>query len=172
MIFIATPGFANLSPRLTGVRQALAGSAITMKSQASGVSDSQELTTIDDVIGTSLDAYRGYFALDAGSTLAVAAAIKKYNLVGKVVGGGFDLLPDTQQALFDGTIQFSIDQQPYLQGFMATLQLFLHRATGGLTGTADVDTGVRVVDRRTVATYARTKSPYEGTSSGVGVQSA
>jgi simple sugar transport system substrate-binding protein len=172
MVFIATPGIGNLAPRLTGAEQALAGSAITVRSQASGVSEDQEMATITEFIGTNLDAYQGYFAVDAGSTAAVATAIQKNNLTGKVVGGGFDLLPETQQLLYEGTIQFAIDQQPYLQGFLPTLQLFLHRATGGLTGTADVDTGARVLDRRTVRAYATTKSPYEGTSTGIGVQSS
>jgi len=172
MVFIATPGLANLAPRLAGVQQQLAGSDITLRSQASGASDDQELTTITAFIGNNLDSFQGYFAVDAGSTVAVATALQKYHLAGKVVGGGFDLLPETQQLLYDGTIQFSIDQQPYLQGFLPTLELFLHRATRGLTGTADVDTGVTVLDRHTVKAYATTKSPYEGTSSGVGVQSA
>jgi len=89
-----------------------------------------------------------------------------------VKGGGFDLLPETQQLLHDGAIQFAIDQQPYLQGFMTTLELFLHRATRGLTGAADVDTGVTVLDHRSIRPYATTKSPYEGTDSSVGVEPA
>ncbi len=121
-------------------------------------------------MGKNLDAYKGYFAVDAGSTAAVALAIKKYNLKGKVVGGGFDLTPDTEALLYDDTIQFAIDQQPYLQGFFPTIELFLYKATQGLTGAADVDTGLKFLDPTTIKPYATTKSRYEGTGTAIGVQ--
>ncbi|MDE3131495.1 MAG: sugar ABC transporter substrate-binding protein, partial [Acidobacteriota bacterium] len=91
-------------------------------------------------------------------------------LKGKVVGGGFDLTPFTEALLHDGTIQFAIDQQPYLQGFLATLELFLYKATQALTGVADVDTGLRFLYPETITPYATTKSRYEGTGGSVGIQ--
>jgi simple sugar transport system substrate-binding protein len=172
MVFIATPGSANLAPRLTGIQQVLNGSNIQVQSQASGAAEPQEVTTIGAFIGKNLDTYKGYFAVDAGSTAAVALAIKKYNLKGKVVGGGFDLTPDTEALLSNDTIQFAIDQQPYLQGFFPTMELFLYKATQGLTGAADVDTGLKFLDPTTIKPYATTKSTYEGTGTGVGVQKA
>lgn len=172
MVFIATPGSANLAPRLQGIQQALKGTNITVQSQASGAAEPQELTTIEAFIGKNLTAYKGYFAVDGGSTSSVALAIKKYNLKGKVVGGGFDLTPDTEALLYDNTIQFAIDQQPYLQGFLPALELFLYKATQGLTGAADVDTGLKFLDSSTIKPYATTKSRYEGTGTAVGVQKA
>jgi len=170
MIFIATPGSANLAPRLAGIRQALKGTTIRVHVQASGATEPQQRITIPKVIGQALTAYDGYFAVDGGSTAAVAAAIKTYNLQGRVLGGGFDLASDTEQALHDHTIQFTIDQQPYLQGFLAVVELFLYKATEGLTGAADVDTGLKFVYPDTVKPYATTTSRYEGTSTSVGVQ--
>ena len=59
------------------------------------------------------------FAVDAGSTQGVAQVIKKYNLRDQgVKGGGYDLLEPTIELLADGQIDFTIDQQPYLQGFL------------------------------------------------------
>lgn len=172
MIFIATPGSANLAPRLTGAQQVLKGSNITVQSQASGAALPQELSSIEAFVGKNLDSYKGYFAVDGGSTSSVALAIKKYNLKGKVVGGGFDLTPDTEALLSNGTIQFAIDQQPYLQGFLPALELFLYKATQGLTGVADVDTGLKFLDETTIKPYFATKSRYEGTGTAVGVQKA
>lgn len=171
-VFIATPGSANLAPRLTGIKQVLAGSNIQVTAPASGAAEPQEVTTIGAFVGKNLTSYKGYFAVDAGSTAAVALAIKKYNLKGKVVGGGFDLTPDTEQLLSNDTIQFAIDQQPYLQGFFPVIELFLYKATQGLTGAADVDTGLKFLDPKTIKPYASTKSRYEGTGTGVGVQKA
>ncbi len=171
-VFIAVPGSANLQPRLDGILHELKGSNLHVIAPASGAGAQQELTTTDAFIGRHLKTYQGYFAVDAGSTAGVAVAIQKYNLKGKVAAGGFDLTADTENLLANGTIQFAIDQQPYLQGFLATLELFLYRATERLTGLADVDTGLKFIYPHTVKPYAATRSRYEGTSSSPGVQKA
>jgi simple sugar transport system substrate-binding protein len=169
-VFIAVPGSANLQPRLDGIRQQLKGSNVHMVTPASGAGEQQQFTTTDAFIGKHLSAYQGYFAVDGGSTAGVAQAIAKYNLKGKVVGGGFDLTADTETQLSEGRIQFAIDQQPYLQGFLATLELFLYTATQGLTGPADVDTGLKFLYPHTIRPYVSTRSRYEGTSTAVGIQ--
>lgn len=172
MVFIATPGSANIQPRLDGIKQVLKGTNIKVSSEASGAAEPAEVTLIESFVGKNLTSYKGYFAVDAGSTSAVALAIKKYKLKGKVFGGGFDLTPITEQLLRNNTIQFAIDQQPYLQGFFPTLELFLYKATQGLTGTADVNTGLKFLNSKTIVPYASTKSRYEGTGTKVGVQKA
>ena len=170
MVFIATPGSGNLAPRLSGIQQVLLGSNLHVHSQASGAAESQAGTTIDKVVADHLDSYQGYFAVDGGSTAALAQAIQTYNLQGKVVAGGFDLIPTTETLLASSYLQFTIDQQPYLQGFLAVLELFLHNASHGLTGAVDVDTGITFLDPTTIAPYAKTTSRYEGTGTAVGVQ--
>ena len=64
-----------------------------------------------------------------------------------VRAGGYDLLPETLQAIHDGDLDFTIDQQPYLQGFLPVLQLFLDRYSGGLVAPADTNTGLNFVTR-------------------------
>jgi simple sugar transport system substrate-binding protein len=172
MVFIATPGSGNLAPRLKGIQQVLEGSNLHVDSQASGAAESQAGTTIDNVVADHLDSYQGYFAVDGGSTAALAQAIQNYNLQGKVVAGGFDLIPTTETLLASSYLQFTIDQQPYLQGFLPVLELFLHKASHGLTGTADVDTGITFLDAITIGPYATTTSRYEGSSTTPGVQKA
>ena len=71
--------------------------------------------------------------------------------------------------LVTGQIDFTIDQQPYLQGFLPILQLYLYQASATLTGMADVNTGLKFLDKETVIPYNSTKSRYEGTSSSAGV---
>ena len=65
---------------------------------------------------------------------------------------------------------FTIDQQPYLQGFLPILELYLYNASTGLSGIADVDTGLKFLDKTTVIPYSSTKSEYEGTGTSPGVQ--
>jgi simple sugar transport system substrate-binding protein len=82
-----------------------------------------------------------------------------------VRAGGYDLLPETLQAISDGDVDFAIDQQPYLQGFLPVLQLFLDRYSDGLVAPVDTNTGVNFVTRANVLPYVTTKSRYEGSSS-------
>ena len=116
-LFIATPGSANIQPRIDGAKQALAGTNIKAHQVTTGAAVPQELTTIE-TFWTGHTSYKGLFAVDGGSTQSVGQTIQKYNLKGKVVGGGYDLTPITQQQLAAGNMAFTIDQQPYLQGFL------------------------------------------------------
>jgi simple sugar transport system substrate-binding protein len=82
-----------------------------------------ELTVINSY-ATAHPETKGYFAVDAGSTQGLAQTIQKLNLRNKgVKGGGYDLTPNTQKLLADDQIDFTIDQQPYLQGLLPIQQL-------------------------------------------------
>jgi simple sugar transport system substrate-binding protein len=89
-----------------------------------------------------------------------------------VAGGGYDLLEPTINLLAEGQIDFTIDQQPYLQGFFPVLELFLYKASETLTGIANVDTGLKFLDEKTVVPYTDTKSRFEGSSEAAGVKSS
>jgi simple sugar transport system substrate-binding protein len=172
-LFIATPGSANIQPRIDGARQVLKShSSITPHVVATGAALPAELSTIDSYAAGHPNT-KGYFAVDAGSTQSLAQTIQKRNLRGKgVKGGGYDLTPITQKLLADDQIDFTIDQQPYLQGFLPVLQLYMYKVSNTLSGIADVNTGLKFLDKGTVGTYNNTKSRYEGTSSSPGVASA
>ena len=74
-----------------------------------------------------------------------------------------------QKLLAADQIDFTIDQQPYLQGFIPILQLFMYQASQTLSGIADTNTGLKFLDKTTVVPYNNTKSRYEGTSSATGL---
>jgi simple sugar transport system substrate-binding protein len=167
-LFIATPGSLNIQPRINGAIQSLKGSKLKYHVVATGAAVPQELTTIDSYwVGHK--STKGLFAVDAGSTQSVAQVIQKYKLKGTVKGGGYDLTAITEKLLAAGDIQFTIDQQPYLQGFLPTLELFMYQVSKGLSGIADIDTGLKFLTNETVVPYSSTKSRYEGTSSAPGV---
>ncbi len=169
-LFIATPGSSNIQPRIDGAQQALKGSSIKPHVVATGAALPAELSVIDSYATGHPDT-KGYFAVDAGSTQGLAQTIQKHSLRDKgVKGGGYDLTPVTQKLLASDQIDFTIDQQPYLQGFIPILQLFMYQASGGLSGIADTNTGLKFLDKTTVVPYNDTKSRYEGTSTEAGVQ--
>ena len=167
-LFIATPGSLNIQPRIDGAQNTLKShSSITPHVVATGAALTQELSTIQAYI-TAHQSYKGFFAVDGGSTQSIGQVLQKAG-PGKFKGGGYDLTPVTQQTVASGALQFTIDQQPYLQGFLPILQLYMYKASQSLTGIADVNTGLKFLDKTTVAPYNSTKSRYEGTSSAPGV---
>jgi simple sugar transport system substrate-binding protein len=169
-LFIATPGSANLQPRIEGAEKAIkaAGGAITAHTVATGAAVTQEQPAIEAFYQSHKNV-KGMYAVDGGSTESLAKVMQKLGLAGKVHAGGFDLTEQTQKLLQEGNIEFTIDQQPYLQGFLPVLELFMYKVSGTLSGIAEVDTGLKFLNKETVAPYLKTKTRYEGTSTAVTV---
>jgi len=170
-LFIATPGSANLQPRIEGALKAIkaSGKPITTHTVATGAAVPGELSTID-AYWVGHPSTKGMYAVDGGSTESLAKVMQKYGLAAKgIKAGGFDLTEQTQKLLQEGNIEFTIDQQPYLQGFLPILQLYMWHASGSLTGPAETDTGLKFLNKETVAPYVESKTRYEGTSSAVTV---
>ena len=166
-IFIATPNQQNIQPRVDGALDAIrdSGKPLRVHVVASGVDVVAERKQIEATYRANKKA-RGLFAVDAGSTQGIADVMSAHGLHAKGVrAGGYDLLPATLQAIHEKSLDFTIDQQPYLQGFLPVLQLFLDRYSGGLVAPADTNTGLNFVTRDTVARYLTTKSRFEGSSS-------
>ncbi|OYT62986.1 MAG: hypothetical protein B6U69_00325 [Thermofilum sp. ex4484_15] len=81
-----------------------------------------------------------------GTTAAVEEYIKAiHKKPGEIICIGFDLTPGSVKAIRDGYLQLIIDQQPYLQGFLTVLNLFLSKKYGfaGLY----IDTGGAIIGR-------------------------
>jgi simple sugar transport system substrate-binding protein len=170
-LFIATPGALNIQPRIDGALASIkqSGKPITPHTIATGAALPKELTTINGYWQGHPNT-KGMFAVDAGSTQGVAQTIQRNGLRDKgVKGGGYDLLPTIQKLLAAGQIDFTIDQQPYLQGFLPILQLYMYKASSSLTGVADVNTGLKFLDKTTIVPYNDTKSRYEGNATAAGV---
>jgi len=83
--------------------------------------------------------------LGAGDALAALNAKTDAGSSAKVVT--FDLNPDAAKAIKDGKIGFSVDQQPYVQGYMAVTALWLNLTNGNdMGGGKPVLTGPSFVD--------------------------
>jgi simple sugar transport system substrate-binding protein len=163
-LFIATPGSANLQPRIEGVEKAVkaSGKPITTHSVATGAAVAGEESAIEAFYKSHKSA-KGLYSVDGGSTESLAKVMQKLGLRGKVHAGGFDLTEQTIKLLGEGFIDFTIDQQPYLQGFLPTLQLFMYKVSNSQTGPFEANTGLKFVTKETVKPYVA-KSRYEGTT--------
>jgi simple sugar transport system substrate-binding protein len=62
---------------------------------------------------------------------------------GKVLMGGFDIVAEVLQQMQAGYIQVQVDQQPYMQGFMPVMEVYLAKTVG--LSPADIDTGSGLV---------------------------
>jgi simple sugar transport system substrate-binding protein len=105
-----------------------------------------DLATAADRVGAYLNAHpdtTAYF--DTGFWHAgVAKVLKDRNIPpGKVLLGGFDLVPQVLEMMKGGYIQTEVDQQPYEQGFMPVMEVYLKKTIG--LAPADIDTGEAVI---------------------------
>ncbi|WP_433306788.1 sugar ABC transporter substrate-binding protein [Actinoplanes sp. CA-030573] len=168
--FIATPGQLNIQPRIDGAQQAFkdAGGAVQFTSVATNADVTKGLSIID-AYAQGHSGLAGMLAVDAGSTQAVGQTVKKYNMRSKglKVAGGFDLIPETLASIKSGDLDYTIDQQPYLQGFLPVLYLYLFKISGGLISPPQTNTGLLFVTKDNVAQYQNTQTRYEGSSTEV-----
>ena len=106
------------------------------------------------------------FAVDAGSTQGVAQVVQSQNArdQGLLGAGGYDLLPTTVELLAEGVIDFTIDQQPYLQGFLPVIYLYLRNLSGGVVLPPETNTGLVFLDQAGAQLFLGTSSRFEGDS--------
>jgi len=163
VIFIATPGSGNIQPRYDGAVSVLKPAGFTVKQAATGALTSAEGAAEKAFLTGAKSTLKGAFAVDAGSTQFLGPSLASVGL--KIPAGGFDLTPGTLSAINAGQLNFTIDQNPYLQGFLPVLYLYLFNLTGGLVAPPNTDTGLTFVTKSNVGPYLNTKTSYEGSAS-------
>jgi len=105
-----------------------------------------DLAITSDRVGAYLNAHpdtTAYF--DTGFWCAgVARSLQDRGVApGKVLLGGFDLVPEVLQQMQKGYVQALVDQQPYMQGFMPVMEAYLNKKIG--LAPSDIDTGQGIV---------------------------
>jgi simple sugar transport system substrate-binding protein len=141
-------GNQGLDARCAGLASAMrrAGG----RSRVLGVSDASSATPRR--IARAIRAGRVDGVLTTNSKTAVQAvdAVRGLGRARRVTVGAFDLSPDVLRAVRSGRLEFAVDQQPYLQGYLPVVML-TQRARYGLFPAQDevVATGPNFVTRRT-----------------------
>lgn len=162
---IGTPGQLDTQPRIDGAKSVLESAGVKFVEVATGVNQGARITAVDAW-------YQGHrsvkfiYAADSGSGIAVADAAKKYNLKSKGINGsGWDVSLPALQQVQSGNLEFTIDQQAYLQGFITIMQLFLYQVSGGLMSPSTTNTGLIFVTKSNVEPYLANETRFEGSSS-------
>jgi len=110
-----------------------------------------DLAVVGDRVGAKLasdKAINAYF--DTGFWHAAVARVLRDRGVapGKVLLGGFHLVPEVLNEMKAGYVQVQVDQQPYMQGFMPVMEAYLAKKVG--LSPADIDTGQGIVTPKDV----------------------
>jgi len=160
VIFIATPGAANIQPRYDGAASVLKPAGYTVSEIATGASTAvEESNMVAYLLGHK--SLKGAFAVDGGSSSFLAAALKKAGL--SVPNGGFDTEPLTLSNIGAGLTDFTIYQDPYLQGFLPTVYLYLYNISGGTIVPSDTDTGLSFITKSNLGPY-NAASRFQGST--------
>ncbi|WP_328543769.1 sugar ABC transporter substrate-binding protein [Streptomyces europaeiscabiei] len=91
-----------------------------------------------------------------GAPIALTAVQSVSDASSKAKIATFDLNKDLVKAVQDNTIEFAVDQQPYLQGYLAVDGLWLYKNNGNFSGggTAPVLTGPAFITKDNADTVA------------------
>ncbi|PNG16843.1 substrate-binding domain-containing protein [Streptomyces cahuitamycinicus] len=145
-------GNVALEARCAGVRKTLRGDTDNLYVDG---------TDLDAVTATIASRLRQDSSIDEvvtnGAQIALSAVKAVRQSGSRAEVATFDLNKDLVKAVKDGEVQFAVDQQPYLQGYLAVDALWLYRTNGNVSGggTAPVLTGPAFVTRSNVAAVAR-----------------
>ncbi|MGB0659090.1 MAG: substrate-binding domain-containing protein [Mangrovicoccus sp.] len=150
---IQVPGAVNLEARCEGVSAGAEanGAKVTVLRVPANLDG--DVTGTAEAIKAELI---GDQSIDAVMNLAAWASDASANAVSQIGGqqliGTFDMSPAVLERIAAGTQTMAIDQQPYLQGFLATSMLFAHLQFGTEIATDPVLTGPAIVDASNIET--------------------
>jgi len=160
VIFIQTPGQANIQPRYDGAASVLTPAGYTVSEITTTANDSAVLGNEKAyLLGHS--SVKGAFGVDGTSTSFLGQALKETSM--SIPNGGFDTEPLTLSNIASGATDFAIYQDPYLQGFLPTLYLYLYNISGGTIVPSDTDTGLSFITKNNYSEYNKS-SRYQGST--------
>jgi simple sugar transport system substrate-binding protein len=138
-------GSVSLEARCAGAKSA---APATENIQVNGADDSSVTSTLQAKLAQdkSID-----YIITLGATIALDALKAKEAAGSSAKVVTFDLNAEIAQQVQDGKVEFSIDQQPYLQGYLAVSSLYLYLKNGNdIGGGKPVLTGPSFVDKTNV----------------------
>jgi simple sugar transport system substrate-binding protein len=142
----------GLQQRCDGVKQGFGGDVTNL--QVKGTAD---ISTTQTEIRSKLQADKSYdavIALNPDIASATAGAIKGASSDAKLAT--FDLNPDVIKRIKAGDIEFAVDQQQYLQGYLPIVFLKLFKTNANTVGGGQpVLTGPGFVDKSNAATVEK-----------------
>jgi simple sugar transport system substrate-binding protein len=142
---IQQTGSVALEDRCAGVKDSFPN---TENLQVNGADDSAVTSAIQAKLSQDKN-INWVITLGAPQALDTIKALEGSGSKAKI--GTFDTNPDLAKAVQDGQVQFYIDQQPYLQGYMSITALYLYKKNGNILGGGKaVLTGPSFIDKSNI----------------------
>ncbi|MFH8801371.1 substrate-binding domain-containing protein [Streptomyces sp. NPDC017936] len=145
-------GNVALEARCAGVKKTFAGETEML------YVDGTDMDATTDAVRARLQQEPGIDEVVTNGAQFAKAAVEAVGKAGSDAEvATFDLDGELVGAVRDGSVQFAVDQQPYLQGYLAVDALWLYETNGNLSGggVAPVLTGPAFVTKTNVAEVAR-----------------
>ncbi|MFI6034681.1 sugar ABC transporter substrate-binding protein [Streptomyces sp. NPDC051315] len=148
---IQEQGNIGLTQRCDGVKKTFSGSLENLYVNGTDMPSVKSTITAKLKQDSSVD---HVITLGAPIALTAAQAVSEGGSKAKIAT--FDLNKDLTGAISKGTIEFAVDQQPYLQGYLAIDSLWLYKNNGNYMGGGEqpVLTGPAFVDESNVEAVA------------------
>ncbi|UBI08961.1 substrate-binding domain-containing protein [Corynebacterium coyleae] len=146
LCIIHEQGNSSQEARCDGVRNGLGGDVELL------YVNGQDLTSVQSTITSKLSQDKSFdtvFALQAPVAMRATESVRQSGSEAQVAT--FDTNAELVDAIADGRVAFAVDQQPYLQGYLAVDSLWIAKRNGGtLGGGRPVYTGPSFVDKSNV----------------------
>ncbi|MGW1045336.1 sugar ABC transporter substrate-binding protein [Streptomyces sp. NPDC002547] len=148
---IQEQGNIGLSQRCDGVKKTFSGNTQILYVNGTDMPSVKSTITAKLKQDSSVD-----YVVTLGAPFALTAVQSLADAGSKAKVATFDLNKDLTSAIKKGDIQFAVDQQPYLQGYLAVDSLWLYKNNGNYSGGGEqpVLTGPAFVDKSNVDTIA------------------
>lgn len=140
-------GNAGLDLRCKGFLDAISkagGAGKVLAVNASDPTDTQQKITAATVEGVD-----GIITLGPPGSRPAIVALKQSGKIGKIKLGTFDLSPEVLASIRDGELEFAIDQQQYLQGYLPIVLLTQRKLYGVMPASGILPTGPGFVTKDT-----------------------
>jgi simple sugar transport system substrate-binding protein len=149
---IQEQGNIGLTQRCDGVKKTFTGKFQTLNVNGADMPSVKSTITAKLTQDKSID-----YVVALGAPIALTASQATSDASSKAKIATFDLNKDLTGAISKGTIAFAVDQQPYLQGYLAIDSLWLYKSNGNYMGGGEqpVLTGPAFVDKSNVDAVAK-----------------
>ncbi|WP_406120821.1 sugar ABC transporter substrate-binding protein [Streptomyces canus] len=149
---IQAQGDVNLQERCDGVKKTFSGKTDILFVNGTDMPSVKSTITAKLKQDSSIDE-----VVTLGAPIALTATQSVSESGSKAKVATFDLNKALVSAIEGGTIQFAVDQQPFLQGYLAVDSLWLYKTNGNFSGGGQqpVLTGPAFVDKSNVDAVAQ-----------------
>ncbi|MGA5450614.1 sugar ABC transporter substrate-binding protein [Streptomyces umbrinus] len=149
---IQVQGHVGLEQRCAGVKKTFKGKTTNLYVNGTNMPAVKSTISAKLKQDTSIDT-----VVTLGAPFALTAVQSVSESGSKAKVATFDLNKEMVSAIKSGDVEFAVDQQPYLQGYLSVDSLWLYKTNGNFSGGGQepVLTGPAFVDKSNVDTIAK-----------------